>query len=904
MSPAYDSPVTVAEGAEQVPGAVSPTGTGTDTSSSPSTFGLLHRFFSAAPLAVAMVDRDLCLSEANEDFVRLLDRPSHELVGHPIGEVLPGLAATIVPAVEDVIASGHGRQRVEASDYGGVLGDERYWRCSIYPVHATDGALEGVGLFLVDVTVERQAAQDLVGRARQLAAVASLGQRALAGRSLVSLLDDAVRLVATTLRVEAAQAFELLPGGDVLLLRAASGVPDDLIGTAVIDAGRESQSGYTLLTGAPVVCEDLPHDARFARPGHAAALGLRSGITVVIGASASSPWGVLGAHSVSGRPFSTDDVHFLELVANVLGVAHQRQRAEDEVRESHARLDLSLQAGHLVSWQSELLTGEIRWDGAPFEVFGFGADALPASRQEVLSLIHDEDRAEVESMLARAVADGADYRVEFRLQRPRNELVWVEMQGQVVSDAANVPSRLVGVVADVTERRLVEEIKATLLESEHRARLEAEAVRERMSILAEAGPVLAQSLDPAATLTTLGQLVLERIGDAVTVYSQDDGKLHEVLLEHRDPAKAALLVDIRRRRTDAGGEGIWSARRAVRTGRSELVEHITDEDLRAVAVDDEYLGWLRDLAPCSAISLPLLARGRILGAMTLLRTGEGAPFTPEDLALVEDLAVRAGMAVDNARLFESRSAVARTLQRSLLPPALPEIPGLEVASRYRAAGGNIEIGGDFYDLFELDGEAWAVVIGDVCGKGTVAAALTGLIRHTIRAAAVRERRPSRVLRFTNTVILDQIEDTRFCTAAFLRVVPGSASLHITASSAGHPLPLVIRADGSVERVEAAGMLIGVVSDPALLDVDIDLGPGEAVVLYTDGVTEARRGSELFGEGRLIEVLEGATDVDAAGITDLVESAVEDFQGEAANDDTAVLVLRVRPARDESGSVLA
>ena len=850
------------------------------------------------------MDDDLRVTDANEGCAQLLGRPTDELVGRSLGEILPGLAATVVPAVEGVLASGQGREGVEASDHGGVLGDERYWRCSIYPVLAAEGTGEGTaegtgqgaGLLLTDVTVERQAAQDLVDRARQLAAVASLGQRALAGRSLVSLLDDAMGLVAATLGVDAVQAFELMPGGDVLLLRAAAGVPDDLIGTALIDAGRESQAGYTLLTGAPVVCEDLLHDARFARSGHGAALGLRGGITVVIGASPSSPWGVLAAHSISGRSFSADDVHFLELVANVLGVAHQRQRAEEVVRESHARLDLSLQAGHLVSWQWELFTGGIRWDGALSDVLGFDAALLPTSPQQLLELIHDEDRGEVETTLTRAVAGSADYRVEFRLPRPGDQVVWVEMQGRVVRDPAGVPCRLVGVLADVTERRLVEEIKATLLESEHRARLEAEAVRERMSILAEAGPALAHSLDPNATLTTLAQLVLARLGDAVALYSSGDGGLEEVLLEHRDLAKGALLVDVRRRRSQAGGEGIWSARRAARTGRSELVEHITDEDLVAAAVDQDHLERLRELAPRSAISLPLVARGRILGAMTVVRTGDGTAFTPDDLALVEDLAGRAGMAVDNARLFESRTAVARTLQRSLLPPALPDIPGLEVASRYRVAGGDIEIGGDFYDLFQLDDQAWAVVIGDVCGKGPVAAALTGLIRHTVRAAAVRERRPSQVLRFTNNVVLDQIDDTRFCTAALLRVMPGPVRVHVTASSAGHPLPLVVRADGRVERVEAAGMLLGVVPDPVLGDVDLELAPGDAVMLYTDGVTEARRGSELFGEARLVEVLRGAAGVDAAGITDLAETAVEDFQGGKANDDTAILVLRVQPPR--------
>jgi len=189
------------------------------------------------------------------------------------------------------------------------------------------------------------------------------------------------------------------------------------------------------------------------------------------------------------------------------------------------------------------------------------------------------------------------------------------------------------------------------------------------------------------------------------------------------------------------------------------------------------------------------------------------------------------------------------------------------------------------------------VIGDVCGKGPEAAAVTGLFRHTLRAAAVREPSPARVLRLTNDAILGQIDDTRFCTAAMLRLEPdpGRGRALATVACGGHPRPIVVRASGAVEPIGEGGTLLGVLPEPSLVDVDFTLGPGDAVVLYTDGVTEARRDDELFGEAGLLQVLAAdAGAATAAELADAVGLAVDAFQDGVANDDTAILVVRVNP----------
>src|SRR2546430_1245067 len=192
--------------------------------------------------------------------------------------------------------------------------------------------------------------------------------------------------------------------------------------------------------------------------------------------------------------------------------------------------------------------------------------------------------------------------------------------------------------------------------------------------------------------------------------------------------------------------------------------------------DGEHLALLRGLGFESAMVVPLTARGRTFGAITFVSSESGRTYEPEDLALAEALASRAAQAVDNARLYQERAHVARALQQSLLPQRFPRIEWCEVGARYRAAGEG-EVGGDFYDLFESSDRAFFAVIGDVQGKGPEAAALTGLCRYTIRAAASSERNPSRILRTLNQAILREATE-RFATVALLRMqlVNGTAQV--------------------------------------------------------------------------------------------------------------------------------
>jgi serine phosphatase RsbU (regulator of sigma subunit) len=269
----------------------------------------------------------------------------------------------------------------------------------------------------------------------------------------------------------------------------------------------------------------------------------------------------------------------------------------------------------------------------------------------------------------------------------------------------------------------------------------------------------------------------------------------------------------------------------------------------------------------------------------------GRRYDESDLELAEELGRRAAVAIDNARLFRERSHVARTLQQSLLPPELPQVPGVELGANYHAAE-EMEVGGDFYDVFDTGDGGWGVVMGDVCGRGADAAALTALARYTVRAAAMQDRRPSTILRTLNEAIVRQRPDYSFATVAYLRLRPDGDGVRVTVATGGHPLPLLLRRDGTVEEAGSPGTLLGVFEDPELTDVVVQMSPGDAILLYTDGVTESRGDGPIYGEERLKELLATCAGAGAQQIADRIEADVVAYQPNVP-DDIAILALRVR-----------
>ena len=258
------------------------------------------------------------------------------------------------------------------------------------------------------------------------------------------------------------------------------------------------------------------------------------------------------------------------------------------------------------------------------------------------------------------------------------------------------------------------------------------------------------------------------------------------------------------------------------------------------------------------------------------------------------------MAVDNARLYQERDRVAHTLQQSLLPQRLPAVPGMEFEGRYHALGSGNEVGGDFYDVFDSGGGTWGMTIGDVCGKGPEAAAVMGVVRYTLRAAAMHEDRPSRLLMSLNEALRQHLLDERFCTVAYVRIRPGDRRARLTVCLAGHPPPLIVRADGTVERAGRPGTILGVLADLSLTDVTVDLDGGRRHRAVHGRRDRRAQGSDAAGEAALERVLRGLRGASAAEIVNALDRMITDPRSEPPRDDAAILVARVIPAGPDPG----
>jgi sigma-B regulation protein RsbU (phosphoserine phosphatase) len=417
--------------------------------------------------------------------------------------------------------------------------------------------------------------------------------------------------------------------------------------------------------------------------------------------------------------------------------------------------------------------------------------------------------------------------------------------------------------------------------AERDARLAAERARERLGFLAEASSALASSvLDLETTLAQVVDLAVPRIADGCALHLVDErDESHAVAVAHVDPSRIQWLGEVAEDVATAGRVGMV---------RTEVVDHTGTS--------------------CAVAVIPLRSHSRAVGTLTLMAAA-GKPLEEPDVQLAEQLAERAGTAIENARLFADRSRVARSLQASLLPPSLPTIPGLELGARYAPAGEGVEVGGDFYDAFAMEGGRWLLVVGDVRGKGVDAAAVTGLARHTIRSIALYEARPSAILAHLNRVLLaaeadrvaalHSIEDTaweltepRFCTVALAIIEPRQVGAAVVVCSGGHPLPLVARTGGTVEAVGCPGSLLGASPDIRLHDVDVELGPGEALVCFTDGIVERHQGRQFFEESGIAKVMRDAAGMDAATLAARIEQEARNLFPDKPHDDMAVLVVRV------------
>ncbi|HWX45000.1 MAG TPA: GAF domain-containing SpoIIE family protein phosphatase [Solirubrobacteraceae bacterium] len=362
---------------------------------------------------------------------------------------------------------------------------------------------------------------------------------------------------------------------------------------------------------------------------------------------------------------------------------------------------------------------------------------------------------------------------------------------------------------------------------------------EVKDLLISASAAFDASLDPLQTMRTIADTAVPRLADMCVIdLVREDGTIGDSVVAARDGEVGRRLEELRAREP-LHVSGAHPVARALRSGEPVWVHDLTDPaTLDEAAQSEEHMRFMRGVGYRAGIVIKLTARGHVLGALSFLRVSEDRDFDPEHLPLMQDLANRAAMALDNANLYAERTHVARILQRGLLPDALPEVAGLQLASAYHPVGEGNEVGGDFYDVFEVPSGCW-LVVGDVCGKGVEAAAVTALVRHSIRALALHEGSPAEVLRYVNEAMLSHELAGRFATVVLVRLdLSSGASVGATIAGAGHPPPVVLDADGRAWCPEVTGTLLGVHRQARSRDVMVTLQPGASVVLFTDGLTEA------------------------------------------------------------------
>ena len=300
--------------------------------------------------------------------------------------------------------------------------------------------------------------------------------------------------------------------------------------------------------------------------------------------------------------------------------------------------------------------------------------------------------------------------------------------------------------------------------------------------------------------------------------------------------------------------------------------------------------WLTDTMR-SMMAVPLVFRGTVKGVVHVA-TRSPRRFAEDEVQLLSLAANRIASALERASLYDSRAAMSHALQRSLAPVELPAIDGVDLAALYLPFSPDDEVGGDFYDVFPHGDGSWGMVVGDVSGKGPDAAAVMGLAAHTIRAVARYESRPSAVLGALNDILLaaERVTSDRFCTACELRLHAEPKHVRVTIALAGHPAPLVVRTDGHIESVGRPGTLLGSFSDPELHDVPVDLGPGDVLVAFTDGLIERRELSMIEGTERLRRVLAGCRGLSSQALVSKIEAELA--RPTPLEDDVAILVIRV------------
>jgi PAS domain S-box-containing protein len=578
----------------------------------------------------------------------------------------------------------------------------------------------------------------------------------------------------------------------------------------------------------------------------------------------------VGTLVIAGRAFGDDDREFLRVLGGRVALALDNAGLSLELVTVEQQLEAILEnLGEAVTVQDR--SGRLVFaNRAAADLLGAEsvADLLATPPMELVERFttYNEDGTplNLEQLPGRHVLLGreAEPLVVRAIDRKTGEARWRMTKATPVLGPEGEVRLAVNVIEDITDSKRAE-------------------LAQRL--LADASAVLASSLDYTDTLQRVADLAVPALADWCSVSVPHGDLLEPVAVAHSDPKMVELAVEYAQRwpsRLDAPD----GAAEVMRSGEPQLIPEITEELFDQAPLEEDQRAELRKLGLYSVIVVPLGNPSRPLGTLSLVSAESHRRFDDADLALAQELGRRAGTALENARLYTQLERVATTLQRGLLPPELPDAPGWRFHSLYMPAGGETEVGGDFYDVFPT-AAGWMAVMGDVVGRGPAAAALTAMARYTLRTAGSLVGTPTMGLARLNDNLRERGE-MALCTVA-IAVLPDDTN-EASLVCAGHPLPYLIRG-GEVRAVGRTGPLLGAFEHGHWLAAGVNLEPGDVLVLYTDGVLDAKGPNDRFGEKRLEQALTGATSAEDA--VERIRSALHDFAGVEQDDDTAVLAIQ-------------
>ena len=532
--------------------------------------------------------------------------------------------------------------------------------------------------------------------------------------------------------------------------------------------------------------------------------------------------------------------------------------------------------------QGSLLVDMPGWRGhtgqTAEELLGFGW----------LDAVHPADRERVERSWREAVTAKGSYECEYSILSPEGRRREIVARGVPLVDDG-VVLEWVGISTDVTVTRRSEE----RLKRETRT---VQTLSKNFALLANVSESLSASLDTRQIAERLVSLVTQGLADWACVHLVNEpGDMDLAALRHEAPATQELLHEILAsfpvHQDDANGPG-----RVMRTGKPELIPSIPDELLQANAKSPEHLALIRKLPLKTALVMPLAARGHILGTLTLVReTGE--PFAHTEFGLCEEIARRAGMALDNASLYERERLAAITLQRSLLPQALPTLSGAVCAARYVPGAVGTEVGGDWYDVIPLTDDTAVYVVGDVMGRGVSAAAIMGQLRSAVRAYSLDGHSPAEIIQRVDRMV-NTLDDPPITTCVVARYNGRTRALEI--ATAGHLPPILVHPSGASEVIDLdPGLPLGV-GGAVFSGRTLSLDEGASLLLFTDGLVENPNQTVDEGFAKLTKAATSAVKDDST-VEQIADAVLKHMRraDEQDDDDTALLILSVvKPGSEE------